>query len=64
MKFITVIDATGRSSSLGCPVNGGGLEVIGSLPHQSIIQPASIVDAKNLIDWLTLWIDDNKGRVL
>lgn len=57
MKYISVIDDTGRKSSL--EISGDSIEVIGVLPHNSKIVPASIDDAIALRDWLTDYIKSN-----
>lgn len=49
--FIQIVDNTERPSSL--LVGKDGLQVIGVLPHCSIIRPKTKEDAIKLIDFLT-----------
>jgi hypothetical protein len=57
--YITVIDQTGRRSSLFVKNlradADGKMVVVGVLHHQSIIEPASIKDCDKWITWLNEW---------
>ena len=49
-QFITLIDATGRLSSL--MILPDALQVVGVLPHNAEIRPATAQDRAKLIVWL------------
>lgn len=52
-KFVTIEDQNKRRSSL--QILADRLVVVGILPHGSLIKPASIEDANELIAWLIQW---------
>lgn len=55
-KYVSIIDDTGRTSSLDVTFTDT-FTVVGVLPHNSEIQPASIKDAEKFIKWLKNYID-------
>ncbi len=57
-KFITILDNTGRQSSLEVSSNKT-IEVVGGLSHCLKFAPLTNQDADNLIAWLQQWKANN-----
>lgn len=55
LEFISLIDQTGRTSSLLADKKINKLVVVGGLPHCSEIIPNSIDDCDKLIKFLQEW---------
>jgi hypothetical protein len=55
-NYISVVDENDRKSTLD--LQDDGIQVIGVLPHNSIIVPDTVEDAEALIDWLEDFIDN------
>ena len=54
--FVRLLDTdTSRVSSIYTG-DAASLRIVGVLNHNSNVQPASVEDARRLIEWLTEWI--------
>ncbi len=58
-KFISVVDQTGRTSTLS--LEKDGIQIIGVLNHCDIINPKTREDAQKLINYLSEKFMGNKG---